>query len=74
MAKAIEGLPNRKAENMFKIPRSVLERHYKRKDIKQQGGQLALGELPEKHLVGHFVSYGAILWTNLICAASLKLT
>ena len=43
MAKAIEiGLPYRKAENMFKIPQSVLERHYKKKDIKRQGGQLAL--------------------------------
>ena len=42
MAKAIEiGIPYRKAENMFKIPKSVLERHYK-KDIKRQGGQLAL--------------------------------
>ena len=35
MAKAIEiGLPYRKAENMFKIPQSVLERHYKKKDMK----------------------------------------
>ena len=44
MAKAIEeiGLPYRKAKNMFKIPRSVLERHYKKKDIKRQGRQLAL--------------------------------
>ena len=40
---------------MFKIPQSVLERHYKKKDIKRQGGQLALGEQPEKHLVGHLV-------------------
>ena len=43
MAKAIEiGLLYRKAENMFKIPQSVLERHYKKKRIKRQGGQLAL--------------------------------
>ena len=43
MAKAIEiGLPYRKAENMFKIPLIVLERHYKKKDIKRQEGQLAL--------------------------------
>ena len=43
MAKAIEiGLPYRKAENMFKIPPSVLERHYKKKDIKRQKGHLAL--------------------------------
>ena len=43
MAKAIEiGLLYRKAENMFRIPQSVLERHYKKKRIKRQGGQLAL--------------------------------
>ena len=43
MAKAKEiGLLYRKAENMFKIPQSVLERHYKKKYIKRQGGQLAL--------------------------------
>ena len=61
MARAIEKrLPNGKAETMFKIPQSVLERHYKKKDIKQQGGQLALGEQPEKHLVGHLVL--CVLW------------
>ena len=43
MAKAIEiGLLYRKAENMFRISQSVLERHYKKKRIKRQGGQLAL--------------------------------
>ena len=43
MAKAIEiGLLHRKAKITFKIPRSVLERHYKKKDIKRQGGQLVL--------------------------------
>ena len=43
MAKDIEiELPYRKAENMFKISQSVLERHYMKKDIKQQGGKLAL--------------------------------
>ena len=68
MAKAIEkGLPYRKAENMFKIPRSVLERHYKEKDIKRQRGQLALGVRFENTLLSVlcFVHYGAILWTNL---------
>ena len=59
MTKTIEaiekGLPYRKAENMFKIPPSVLERHYNKKDIKRQGGQLALGEQLEKHLVGRLV-------------------
>ena len=55
-AKAIEkGLPSRKAENMFKIPQSVLERHYKKKDIKRQEGQLALGKQLEKYLVGRLM-------------------
>ena len=44
MVKVIEaiekGLAYRKAENMFKIPQSVLERHYKKKNIKRQRGQL----------------------------------
>ena len=43
MAKAIEiGLLYRKAENMFRISQSVLKRHYKKKRIKRQGGQLTL--------------------------------
>ena len=55
-AKAIEKrLPYRKAENMFKIPQSVLERHYKKKDIKQQEGQLALGKQLKKYLVGRLL-------------------
>ena len=60
---------------MFKIPRSVLERQYKKEDIKRQEGQLALGERLENPLLSVlcFVRYGAILWTNLISAASLKL-
>ena len=44
MVKVIEaiekGLADRKAENMFKIPQSMLERHYKKKNIKRQRGQL----------------------------------
>ena len=77
MAKAIEkGLPHKKAENMFKISRSVSERHYKKKISSDKEGSLSWESNLKNALLGVlcFVHYGTILWTNLICAGSLKLT
>ena len=49
------GVSYRNAVKKFKLSRSVLERHYNRKKtgayMKRQGGQLALEEDVEKHLV-----------------------
>ena len=59
MKKALEaidkGVPYRKVEERFNIPRSVLQRHYTSKDIKPHGGQVALGAQFEKHLVNRLV-------------------
>ena len=59
MKKALEaidkGVPYRKVEERFNIPRSVLQRHYTSKDIKPHGGQVALGARLEKHLVNRLV-------------------